>query len=210
MMMDFDYERLVEFITNEVKKAISSQTDVEIKSKALIVGSKDKLPITFSTSYELYEIDSYTCENDILNFDAVFITEMTLTELSDIANGRDSQKNQCAVLKALLNNIEVNLFECAVSHRKYAGKGSRELFKQYEGFLNRMISYGVKFIREQKFNNQPPNAFTHNNNDKVITESIALELVNNDDTVIKLIKGTVITPSAKDIFNHSDKKVEFI
>ena len=208
--MDVEYEKLIELITNEVKKILGSQNKSLATSKALVIGNIEKLPVSVRSAYELCGLEAYTCEADILKFDAVFVTELTLTELSDIANGRDSQKKQCAVLKALLNNIEVNLFECAAPHRKYAGKGSRVLFKEYEGYLNRLISFGVNFIREQKFNNESCNAFAHNNNDKVITEAIAEELVKSDDAIIKLIKGTIITPSAKDIFNHSKKAVEFI
>ena len=65
--------------------------------------------------------------------------------------------------------------------------------------------------KADRFKNLNKDAVADNSVDKVITESLAINLCKKaQDEIVRLKKGTVITPSAKDIFNHSNVKVEFV
>ena len=44
----------------------------------------------------------------------------------------------------------------------------------------------------------------------VVTEAMARSLVEKGDGEILLRKGTVLTPSAKDVFLHADRKVTYL
>ncbi len=77
---------------------------------------------------------------------------------------------------------------------------SRNFFNLLEGYIHTLQSFGIELIREQKFGkNLSRNAIADNSVDKVITESIARGLVKKSEDVIYLRKGTILTPSAKDI-----------
>jgi len=213
-MGTIEYDKLVELITKEVMR-IADENGVSAynKEKALVIGRKDTLPIVHSSKYSLVSFDEIGDKADVSAFERIYISELTLTELCDIALGRDETPRSSAVINALLSGKEVFILESSLPHRKFAGKGSRELFKQYEGYVNRIISFGSVLIRDNNAGtkNKNMNAFADNCYDKVVTEQIAKQLVDKcENGVIKLRKGTVITPSAKDVFNHSDKTVEFV
>ncbi len=211
--MNTDFEKLVEMITQEVVKTLSDGEKGCVSSnpegeKALLVGCGKDIPLEARNKYNILPIENYN--GDISEFDAVIIGSLSFTQLADIAQGRNTERESCAVLKALLTGKKVFILETGLPHRQYAETASRKLFKMYEGYVNEILSFGVSMIRKDSKVNSNCNAFADNTADKVITESVARILVEKEESTIKLCKGTILTPSAKDIFNHSDKTVEFI
>lgn len=214
-MADLNYDRLVELITKEVLKTVSGKKEtgdsaMDFRPMALVLGACDKLPL-FAENYMLVGIDDYAEHGDIERYDRIYITELSTAELADIAFGKDTRPLQCAVIKALLCGKPVYLMESAIAHRKYKESANRNYFNMLEGYVYTLQSFGVELIREQNFGkNLSRSAIADNSVDKVITETIAKGLVKKPEEVIYLRKGTVLTPSAKDIFNHSQKTVEFV
>lgn len=214
-MAQLDYDKLVELITKEVLETVKggSQTSVgelDFRPVALVLGPSDKLPL-FAENYRLADIEDYKNHGNIDKYDRVYIAEISNAQLADIALGRDTSPFSCAVVKALLCGKPIYLLESALSHRKFQNTASRNFFNLLEGYIHTLQSFGIELIREQKFGkNLSRNAIADNSVDKVITESIARGLVKKSEDVIYLRKGTILTPSAKDIFNHSQKTVEFV
>ncbi len=217
-MENLSYDALVELVTKEVLKAVSSSGIASLDSNgcvdkrplALVIGDKSNLPAFAADKYRLESIDSY--KGDISAFDCVFVAKLTCTELSDCALGKDCTAVPCAVTNALLCGKKVYLLESALVHRKYKETANRAFYSMYEGYVNTLRTFGVEIIREQWYGkNLDRNAIADNTVDKVITEKLAISLVDKAcDGIIHLNSGTVITPSAKDIFNHSQVKVEFV
>ncbi|MCR4615958.1 MAG: hypothetical protein K5756_07420 [Clostridiales bacterium] len=213
-----DYEKLVELITKEVIKAMhldnspcAGAADDMSKPLALVIGDKEKLPLFALDTYRFACVDDYAKDGDIDAYECVYITALSNTELADIAMGRDAKPAQCAVIKALLSGKRVCLMESALPHRKYSATAQRTIYQMFEGYVCKLQSFGVELIREQKYGkNLNKSAIADNSVDKVITEALAKQLIKKDGDTIVLRRGTVITPSAKDIFNHSEKKVEFV
>ncbi|HZJ77426.1 MAG TPA: hypothetical protein VFD52_01300 [Clostridia bacterium] len=214
-MADISNDRLVELITNEVMKTlntsnkqINEQTDS--RPLALVLGKVEKLPI-FAKDYNLVGIEDYTQKGDIQRYNRIYITELSTAELSDIALGKDTAPVQCAVVNALLNGRPVYMMESALMFRQYRTIANRNLISMLEGYVHTLQSFGVEFIKEQKFGKSlEKSEIADNSVDRVITEAIATKLSKKDDGVIYLKKGTVLTPSAKDVFTHSRKTVEFV
>lgn len=217
-MENLSYDALVELITKEVLKVLSenkiasvdSGGNIDKRPLALVIGEADALPSFACEKYRFADIEAY--KGDISCFDCVFIAALSFSQLADCALGRDSCAVSCAVTKALLSEKKVFLLESALPHRAYKETADRKFYSMLEGYVNTLRSFGVEVIREQWFGkNLNKDAIEDNSVDKVITEKIALSLCEKCvDGTVRLRRGTVITPSAKDIFNHSEVKVEFV
>lgn len=217
-MENLSYDALVELITKEVLKVLSQTNiasvdcngNVDKRPLALVIGDTDALPSFAGEKYRFSDLENY--KGDISCFDCVFIASLTFAQLADCALGRDSTPASCAVIKALLSGKKVYLLESALPHRAFKETADRKFYAMLEGYVNSLRSFGVEFIREQWFGkNLNKDAIEDNSVDKVITEKIAISLCENcTGGIVKLRRGTVITPSAKDIFNHSEVKVEFV
>ena len=214
-MPDLSKEQLIELITREVLKTLGCPEDDGPADRAglplaLCIGPADQLPRGVRSQYRLASMDDY--QGDIQPFEKVFITAITQTQLADIALGRDSQPVTCALSQALLYGKEIFLYDAALAHRKLAGRGSRAFYQLLEGYVRTLQSFGVKLVqgttvidKYQKF--AAPGADLPSG---VITEAVALDLCRKGEGDILLRKGAVLTPSAKDVFLHADRKVTYL
>jgi len=215
-MSDLTKETLVELITKEELKRLAdenftSSPSFSAKPVALLAGEQKAVPEFAKNRFAFRDISAY--EGDIAPFEAVLIARISFTELADAALGKDASKLPCAVTNALLSGKEVYLLEAGLPYKKYKRTvANRNFYNMLEGYVNTLRTFGVKVVKEQwQGNNLERSAIEDNTADKVITERTAKELVEKcTGGVIHLRCGTVITPSAKDVFNHSEIKVEFV
>lgn len=213
-MENISFDALVELVTKEVLKSLPSTGSYDSKSEgkplALLIGSESDLPAFAREAYSFKTIDSYN--GDVSYYESVFICELTCAELADCALGRDCRAVPCAVTKALLSGKKVYLLESALPHRKHKDSANRAIYTMFEGYVNTLRTFGVELIRQQWYGkNLNKDAIADNSVDKVITEKLAVSLCEKaQGDLVRLKKGTVITPSAKDIFNHSQVNVEFV
>lgn len=215
-MSNLTNEALVELITKEVIKRLAEQNltsspTAAAKPVALLSGDPVAVPAFAKERFSFADIGTYN--GDIAPFEAVFIAKLSFTELADCALGKDAGKLSCAVTNAILSGKEVYLLEAGLPYKQYKRTVSnRNFYNMLEGYVNTLRTFGVKVVKEQwQGNNLERSAIEDNTADKVITERVAKELVEKcTGGVVRLRCGTVITPSAKDVFNHSQIKVEFV
>ena len=217
-MPDLSKEQLVELITREVMKLMGDTVEPEKTDKSglpdvLVIGSCDKLPVSIRNRNNLCDIACYTCEEDILKFEKIYITELSLTELADIALGRNTRAAQCAVISGLLHGKEIFLLDCALTFRKLSASASRGFYQLLEGYVRTLQSFGIKLVNGQT----PIDKYTVRSApgddlpEGIITEALAKSMVEkSSDAVVLLRKGTVVTPSAKDVFLHAGKIIETV
>jgi ethanolamine utilization protein len=176
------------------------------------------LPSNLRKGFTLAAIEDYVREGDISKYEKVYITSLTFTELSDIALCRDSRPVQCAVINALLCGKEVLLLEDALPHRDFAATASRAMYSVLDGYMRTILGFGVKLVDDktplkklEKVNdsgyiaNEPGKG--RSNASSLITESIAIDLARSGG-VVRLSKHSILTPSAKDVFQRS--KIEVV
>ena len=214
-MAELTREQLIELITKEVLKTLGGgEADEPVDKsglpRALCIGPADQLPKTVRAQYDLRPMEEY--QGDIEPFEKVFITAITQTQLADIALGRDSQPVTCALTNALLYGKEVYLYDIALAHRKLAGRGSRGFYQLLEGYVRTLQSFGIKLVQgttviDKYQKTAAPGADLPSG---VITEVVALELCRKGEGDIILRKGTVLTPSAKDVFLHQNRNVTYL
>ncbi len=212
-MAELTKEQLIQLITAEVLRltgadAEAAPADTSGCPKALVVGPAENLPPSLGKGYQLLDLEDYKSCGDIEPYEKVFITRLSLAELADIALGRDSRPAQCAVVNALLYGKEVVLLECALPHRRLAGRGSRAFYQMLEGYLRTLQSFGITLIQGQNPLAKYDPAATLPGG--VVTEAAAQALLKKEGDTVLLRKGTVVTPSAKDVFLHGGKQIEFI
>lgn len=214
-----DLEYIVDLVTQQVLCAVKAReadcaSGTEGFSRILVVGSaKTELPEELTRNAVLYDLEDYKSCKNILRYDRVIVTRLTMLQLADIALGRPGEEAACAVLYALLSGVEVLMLESALSFRRFAGKGSTALYHLLEGYVQTLQVFGVKQVSRQQRPNPPsarppkfsappvevPTGSAVPNADRLITEARALELVRQGGGIC-LPARAVITPAARDVF----------
>ena len=108
------YEELVRLVTDQVVRVLSQGGGCpaeEGREKVLAAGDPALVPPELAEGRVVCPLEDYKAHRNILRYSRVVITDLTLTELSDIALGRDAGVKQCAVLQALLQGVDVFLRE---------------------------------------------------------------------------------------------------
>lgn len=213
--MELSKEQLIEMITNEVMSVLSNDKALFSNVKnllpdALIIGNVENLPDIERKKYNFFKLEKCQSIDDVERFEKIFVETLSLTELADIAMGRDAGCTQKAVVGALLKGKKIAILESALPHKKYAYKSDRTFYQIYEEYVRKLKGTKIQFITGKSFYNMyAANAMPDPDiPEGIITESVArvmaMNCVNDE---IKIKKGTVITPSAFDIFNSVGKKV---
>lgn len=212
--MDISKEQLIELITKEVISALNGETACfrAVKNalpNALVIGNIEKLPDIEKRKYNFYSLEKIADVKDMSRFDKVFVETLTLTELADIALGRDEGNVQKAVIGALLLGKEVAILDSALPHKQFAYRANRSYYQVYEEYVRKLKAMNIRFITGKSYYNvYAKNAMPDPDiPEGIITESVARVMVMNCvDDVIKIKRGSVITPSAYDVFNAAGKK----
>ena len=220
-------EKLLKQIVDEVLKEVArggfeDSSAREGYDKLLVVGDMADVPAKMRQDYQLLPVDDYMANRNVHRYQGIVITALTLTQLSDIAQGRDGSPESCAVVNALLAGIGVCMTEGALPHRKYAGKSSSRMYQVIENNVRLIQTYGVKLLgkdpasvvqapaRPPKYQAPPiqvPGGSARPNSDCLITEGIALQMIAGGARQVTVSECAIITPSAWDIFNRNDVEV---
>lgn len=214
--MDIEREKLVNKITNEVLEVLKNKTGISSFSlaendlaDALVIGNPKKIPEIDRRKYNLYTLNNLENLEDIKRFDKIFVESLSLTELADIALGRDEGMVAKAVIGALLLNREVVILKSALIHRRFSYNSERNIYQTYEEYVRKLINMKVKIISGRDEINccafQKPDVDLPSN---LITEAVARVMVNgNTCDAITIKHGSIVTPSAKDVFSASGKRI---
>ena len=220
-------EQLITLITQQVVQALARQeapcscAQTEGHNKLLVLGDCSvQLPDALCRNAVLYDAEDYKTNQNILRYQKVVITRLTITQMTDIALGRMGDEVSGAVLQALLNGVDVTMLENAPEFRQYSGKGSTALYHLLESYAQTLQVFGVKTFKPTpisqpvpakpaKFAPAPvsvPKGSAIPNIGRLITEADALALVKCGSTV-HIPAGSILTPSARDVFAQSKATV---
>ena len=217
-MTDSELRKIVEEVAAQVlaARAGASPENSCGAEKILVVGDTALVPREIGADAALCGLEAYERDRYIAPYSKVIITELTLLQLCDIANGRPSDAACCAVIQALLNGKPVLLLESGLPHRAFAGKGSTALYAKLEGYVHTLSGFGIKMMTEarlyrpaevpvkpakyQKPSEATPRGNAVRNYGSVITEEIALKIVKECSDTVTLPRDSIITPSARDVF----------
>ena len=136
-MSEMSIDDIVTLITKQVmdtiaqKKQAAGAADCQgeacvesVRKKVLLVGPKDPLPEGILTGAAIYDIEDFKAERNVLKYDQVIITKLSLDQLSDAANGRTGDPVANAIIYALLEGVDVLMTGCALCYRKFCATAS--------------------------------------------------------------------------------------
>lgn len=211
--MHENMDELVRLITDRVLAAMNgtggiNEASVEGKKKCLVLGGDPNIPEAFVQDMVLLDEKDYEAVQNILRYDRVIITRMTLRQLADIAMGRPGDSLSCAVCQALLQGVDVLMLETAASHRAHAGKGSTAFYRMLEGYMNTLQVFGIKMANRdsalayapEKKQGEPVRCEV--SDARLITEEIALRLAQKAQEIV-VPAGVIITPAAMDVLKEA-------
>ena len=215
-MNQAELEQIIKMVTQQVMAAMdgtSTAASTDGLAKVLSVGKANApIPQELTDDSVVLELEDYKLHQNILRYDRVVITHLTITQLADIALGRIGDETSCAVIHALLNGIDVYLLSDALAFRKFAGKGSNALYNLLEQYAQTLQVFGVKAYKPKprqilpeakpaKFAPAPvavPKGSGVPNSHRLITETEALALV-SAGTPVQVPADAILTPLARDI-----------
>jgi len=223
-----NYEELVRLVTEQVMAALAGKDHPdspqnEGHEKLLVIGDPALLSEEMCRDRVIYTIEDYKTNQNILRYRLVVITKLTLTELADIAAGRDAAANQCAVIQALLQGVDVYLYEDALPYQKHSGKGSKMFYTMLENYTQTLRTFGVKPaerkvkvqeekpVKPAKFLAPPvavPMGSAKPNRERLITEDVARAMVADGCGRVVIPAGAIVTPSAWDVFRGVEVEKE--
>ena len=215
-------EELIRRITEEVLRQIEQTGGCgclpeDGDRKLLAVGCPRSVPEELQKNYRVCDLADYAECRDVMRYERIVITDLSLADLSDIAQGRDSSDASRAVVEGLLNGIDVFLLEKALPHRRFAGKGSSRLYEVIEDHVRTLQTYGVRMIPElrparprkavpPKYQTPPvrvPAGSVCPNSERLITEDLAREMTADGRREVHIAENAIVTPLAWDVFVHN-------
>ena len=221
-MCEEEMSRLVSAVTEQVLRALAqggaaNPEDAEGIPRALVLGDASRLPEALLARTRTFDLGDYVRCGNILKYDRVVIPRMSTLQLSSLALGLPADDFCRAVMDALLNGVEVVMAEDAPEHRACTGKGSTALYQLLESYVSKLRVYGVKPLDaavsrateatlmpsippEQRQPRPGVECHARPNFDRLVTEATALKLCISAEETIRLGRGTLLTPAAKDVF----------
>ena len=216
-MAEMSKEELVRLVTEQVISVlggIGGPSSPENGSrKILVIGKGEAVSDMICPDACFVEIDDYEKCRDILRYEGVLIRKLTLNQLIDLAQGRASDSSCCAVVEALLQNVDIQMLESALPHRQYLSRIRNPFYQKLESDVVKLQEYGIRLIKQagtslgvsQKHAAKHPYSESH---DRLINEKTALQIIKNAvGGEIHLNADAILTPSAKDVFTRANVRV---
>ena len=206
-------DELVRLITEQVLASLHNENNLAEtghagKKKCLVLGEAEHMPEALAQDMILLDVKDYETTRDILRYDRVLITKLTMRQLANLAMGCPGDSLCCAVCQALLQGVDVLMTQDAAPHRRYAGKGSPAFYRMLEGYMNTLQEFGVKLIQKDEpladmpVNKQDEPGWFEVTDTKLITVEMAERLVKRASALV-VPTGTLITPAAMDVFKEA-------
>ena len=217
------YEELVRLVTDQVVRVLSQGGGCpaeEGREKVLAAGDPALVPPELAEGRVVCPLEDYKAHRNILRYSRVVITDLTLTELSDIALGRDAGVKQCAVLQALLQGVDVFLREEGLPFKTWSGRDSKVLHSLLSGYVQTLRTFGVKPAKQWKPEPVPearppkfqapavevPAGTARPNAQRLVTEDGARALVKSGGPVA-LARDAIVTPAAWDVLRAAGVEI---
>lgn len=139
---------IIEAVAAEVLKRLQQAQTTEsiaINKKAILL-STEPAPVLESILNPYYEVHYY--DESVRDCDLLIIPKMCIGLLSYLGNGISAGTRERFVLTMLLKGKRVVVLEEGLLYRKYKQTSPIMLYKLYDGFANKLQSYGMKTVRE--------------------------------------------------------------
>jgi ethanolamine utilization protein len=223
-----DYDKLIEFIVDEIYKKLENQGVKENKDlpKCVLMWERDEDKYKFLN--DKFKVLNYN--KDIKDCDVLVISRLCLRGLCNLAMGNSVSDEERFILKMIMSGKKVYVMEDGLEYKRYKQTAPKTLYNKYLNFEKEIKSYGVEIINnpksilnEVKINYKEEYAkdnteikvnvnLTENTLDlrskKLISESdLRKPQINGIDKIL-LGKKSIITPLANDFIRIHNLKLD--
>lgn len=223
-----DYDKLIEFIVDEIYKKLGNQGVKENNDlpKCVLMWERDEDKYKFLN--DKFKVLNYN--KDIKDCDVLVISRLCLRGLCNLAMGNSVSDEERFILKMIMSGKKVYVMEDGLEYKRYKQTAPKTLYNKYLNFEKEIKSYGVEIINnpksilnEVKINYKEEYAkdnteikvnvnLTENTLDlrskKLISESdLRKPQINGIDKIL-LGKKSIITPLANDFIRIHNLKLD--
>lgn len=223
-----DYDKLIEFIVDEIYKKLENQGVKENNDlpKCVLMWERDEEKYKFLN--DKFKVLNYN--KDIKDCDVLVISRLCLRGLCNLAMGNSVSDEERFILKMIMSGKKVYVMEDGLEYKRYKQTAPKTLYNKYLNFEKEIKSYGVEiinnpksilnetkviykeeYVKETKEMNVAVN-LTENTLDlrskKLISESdLRKPQINGIDKIL-LGKRSIITPLANDFIRIHNLKLD--
>lgn len=223
-----DYDKLIEFIVDEIYKKLENQVVKENNDlpKCVLMWERDEEKYKFLN--DKFKVLNYN--KDIKDCDVLVISRLCLRGLCNLAMGNSVSDEERFILKMIMSGKKVYVMEDGLEYKRYKQTAPKTLYNKYLNFEKEIKSYGVEiinnpksilneakvlykeeYVKENKEINVAVN-LTENTLDlrskKLISESdLRKPQINGIDKIL-LGKKSIITPLANDFIRIHNLKLD--
>lgn len=211
---------LMEVITRQVMQALHvTQSDSGCRPSVLVLGEKEDA-LCLSGQFHLETPDSVQ-EVTVAEYEAIVITQLNTELLSDIAQGLCRCAGAGAVSEALFLGKAVYVAEEGVAFLKYKHTANARYYQMFLEYLKKLESFGIKVLPMEKICQdfsvketgnmeicEKPEKREEKKASGLFSADMARTFIRSGETTLRLAKGTLLTPLAKDVLR--EKKIELI
>lgn len=223
-----DYDKLIEFIVDEIYKKLENQGVKENNDlpKCVLMWERDEDKYKFLN--DKFKVLNYN--KDIKDCDVLVISRLCLRGLCNLAMGNSVSDEERFILKMIMSGKKIYVMEDGLEYKRYKQTAPKTLYNKYLNFEKEIKSYGVEIINnpksilnETKVNYKAEYAkdnteikvnvnLTENTLDlrskKLISESdLRKPQINGIDKIL-LGKKSIITPLANDFIRIHNLKLD--
>lgn len=223
-----DYDKLIEFIVDEIYKKLENQGVKENNDlpKCVLMWERDEEKYKFLN--DKFKVLNYN--KDIKDCDVLVISRLCLRGLCNLAMGNSVSDEERFILKMIMSGKKVYVMEDGLEYKRYKQTSPKTLYNKYLNFEKEIKSYGVEIINNPKSilnetkviykeeyvkENKEMNVAVNLNENtldlrskKLISESdLRKPQINGIDKIL-LGKRSIITPLANDFIRIHNLKLD--
>ncbi|MGY5267557.1 TIGR02536 family ethanolamine utilization protein [Paraclostridium bifermentans] len=223
-----DYDKLIEFIVDEIYKKLENQGVKENNDlpKCVLMWERDEEKYKFLN--DKFKVLNYN--KDIKDCDVLVISRLCLRGLCNLAMGNSVSDEERFILKMIMSGKKVYVMEDGLEYKRYKQTAPKTLYNKYLNLEKEIKSYGVEIINNPKSilnetkviykeeyvkENKEMNVAVNLNENtldlrskKLISESdLRKPQINGIDKIL-LGKRSIITPLANDFIRIHNLKLD--
>ncbi|OPA75331.1 ethanolamine utilization protein [Paenibacillus selenitireducens] len=146
-MEGLDKEAFIQMMTEEIYKRLqqrqAAQTTPTVKQQAILL-SAEPMPELANILNEHYDVQYY--DESIRDCELIVVPKICIQLLANLANGISAGHRERFLLTMLLKGKKVVVLEEGLVFKKYKSTAPVMLYKQYEGYVDKLRSFGIRLV----------------------------------------------------------------
>lgn len=139
-----NYDKLVDFIVQEVYKKLNEGAKSTIKDKnAVIVGEYD-LEAAKRALGQCYNVVFY--DEKVEAAEIVIVSKLTIKAMANLATLTGTNDEENFIIRSLMEGKKVYILEEGIEYKKFKHTAPKALYNKYLEFEKELRLYGINFI----------------------------------------------------------------